>query len=408
MLVKLDSFSHYNTSQITEKWTQIYDGQYAPNAANVTIEDGWGRPGAGAMVMTCHGITGYDIAGPVGQVVPASDTYYTGFRFTSEGDGGWAPTLGGRSYYPWVGANSLNPRGHHHIVQFRYAEAAHLTVVPTTAGCFEFWKGQYMPDEYRVMLGVADFAAQWGRTYYFEFGIKISGGAGWVEFRCDGDVWFRFDGNTLYEGEDDRSDPAQPIPALCHEITYLKKSEGTGSIGIGMSSGDVGRWIMQDLYIANGETDDGRSPLVDFWGDHRIDYLAPTADGNYTDWQPSHSGEHYVEVDDNPNDANVSYNGSWVIGDRDSFDHEPSPVPGVNIDAIQVIYSARRAMGGPSKTAAFIRVAGEDFDGDDLGNATSYIFQYEIWENVTHSGESPVVITESIFNAMEIGYQKTV
>lgn len=396
MLVRLDSFDHYSTSQIEEKWTQLYDTTGGSGTVGITAAAG--RNGSAAMTFTTPSGVSYGSCTPCALVVPAHKTYILGFALKTSGPGAWASNLGGRSYYPWAGATSLNPRGHSVLCHFRMHNHTHLAVVPEANGCLSFWKGDFVSQTIR--LGFADFGLQWGRTYYIEIKLHCDSVTGYIEMRVNGDVWFRFDGNTAFDP------PSDTIPETVNEIVFGKNTKGLGSLGV---DAGVTTWAFDDMYIANGDSSNPKSPLVDFWGDHRIDYRTVTAPGNYAQWIPTVTGEeNWDMVDDNPHDGASTFNYTNVPGDRDSFVTEDAVLTGYPIDAMQPIYAARRIEGGPSSMRPFVRHGGTDYDGEARDNTTDFSFWMDIWEQLTVSGESPVPISSAVFNALEVGYEKVI
>lgn len=85
-----------------------------------------------------------------------------------------------------------------------------------------------------------------------------------------------------------------------------------GVLLMGHSSGSR----MHDYYVA----DTTGSQNNDFLGDVRVDYLAPNAAGNYTQWTPS-AGSNFQNVDDSDPDDDTTYNETDVANEKDSYQH---------------------------------------------------------------------------------------
>ena len=219
--------------------------------------------------------------------------------------------------------------------------------------------------------------------------------------RVNGDVWFDFTGNTHYTGPFE----GPPRPADIDEIVGFHNSSGIGVLGL-----DAGEsiWDIDDYYIANTDHH-SFSPLVDFWGDHRIDYRAMTGAGGFADWTPSAvSGENFEMIDEQPHDADVTHNVSTASGgDIDTFAHETAVLPFRPIEAIQVIYAAKREQGGPSSMEPVIHISGELLSGTPRGNTTDYSMQSDVWETFTPvASGGDGVITVADYDARDIGYRK--
>lgn len=400
MLVRLDSFDHYSgLDQILQKYTQVYDGS---NNVDPVIVPGAGNNGTSCIRFSAA--SAGQACKPLALVVPIHTKYTTGFRFTTSGVGGWASRANGQTFYPWVGLTSLSPRGDTWIHAFRSDNYSHVTAFPLMNGCIQFWKGHRPSSDptYAVKLGVSDFALQWGRTYYLEFQIDCNTVGGRYIFKVNGDVWFDYTGSTVYEGTYGRG-ILGPVPANVNEIVFGHVTNGVGAIGI------TGQpvWDIDDLYISNGDASNPRSPCVGFFGDHRIDWRAVVANGAHADWIPSESGDNFEMVDEAVHTDDTDYNESNTPGDRDSFEVEDAILAGYPVDAMQPVYAAKRTQGGPSSMRSFVRHGGQDYDGTARGNTTNYSFGgMDVWERITASGESPVVITDSVFNAVEVGYEK--
>jgi hypothetical protein len=70
-----------------------------------------------------------------------------------------------------------------------------------------------------------------------------------------------------------------------------------------------------DFYIC-----DSNAPNGNFLGDVRVDYLAPNAAGNYSQWSPS-AGSNFQNVDDTDPDDDTTYNETDVANEKDSYQH---------------------------------------------------------------------------------------
>lgn len=230
--------------------------------------------------------------------------------------------------------------------------------------------------------------------YYIEFKVVItSGNIGTVTVRVNEEVWGQWTDVTVL-------DTRGPAGGLWNGGIWL--SGGWSSVGVG---------VWDDLYVCDGR---GAAPFNDFLGDVRIDAHYPTEDGAYTDFTPSTGTDHFELVNDEwdggvhtkiPN-ADVDYNTTSTVGAIDTFVCEDFKAPGFPLLAIQHAMSHKKLDAGTAACASVIRQGTTNYVGtDEYSSEGSYYYALTIYTTEPATGTS---WTEAGFNAMEIGYKKTI
>lgn len=156
-----------------------------------------------------------------------------------------------------------------------------------------------------------------------------------------------------------------------------------------------------DLYVLDGT---GPAPWNDFLGDCRVDPRYPTAAGATTGWTPS-AGANWSCVDEPAPNDDTDYTSAAAAGLTDTFVVQDAPVPGAAIYGIQHCLSAKKTDAGAASMAPVIRHGSVDYVGIDINPSTAYTVLTQI--AATNPGTA-AAWTESGFNAAEFGYKRTV
>jgi len=154
-----------------------------------------------------------------------------------------------------------------------------------------------------------------------------------------------------------------------------------------------------DLYVLDGS---GAGPLNAFLGDCRVDACLPTGTGATAAWTPS-TGANWACVDEVPSNDDADYTSSATINQIDSFAVQDAPVSGT-VYGVQAVLVARKGDAGAASVASLVRYSGVDYVGSDLNPGLTYACLRQIYP--TNPGTS-AAWTFAQFNASEFGYKRT-
>jgi hypothetical protein len=155
-----------------------------------------------------------------------------------------------------------------------------------------------------------------------------------------------------------------------------------------------------DLYVCDGT---GSAPLNTFLGDVRVDVRSPTAAGATTGWTPS-AGANYQTVDDAAPDDDTTYTTATTVGLTDTFVYQDAPVAGATIFGLQHVLSAKKMDAGTCSLAPVTRIGTTDYPLAAQNPSTTYAYYLAI-QSTNPATSATWVDTE--FNAAEFGYKKT-
>src|SRR5262245_24205530 len=160
-------------------------------------------------------------------------------------------------------------------------------------------------------------------------------------------------------------------------------------------------WDFDDLYVLDGS---GSAPLNTFLGDCRVDARYPTAEGASSAWTPLSGSDNALMVDETAPDDDTTYNSTGTIGATDTHVVQDAPVAGATIYGVQLCLSTKKSDAGTCAIAPVVRHSGTNYVGTAANPGTSYA--YQVMPYGTNPGTG-VAWTESGFNAAEFGYQRT-
>lgn len=398
MLLFTDSFDHYATGDITEKWTQLYNGTAG---ATTSIGSGNGRRttnGARFAVDSTFASACDAMAVTIGGT---TDTCLLGFAFKASGTGSFAVQNSAwdstTKIYPWMTGGSSDRMGANVIAYVRSDTFTQVALIVNSNGTLTVVRGDDPTTNTpgKVILSTTADAILWGETYYIEIKTKIHASNGTFKLVVNGDTWLDLSGIQTYHDDGEGLTPT----VGWNEVVIGKASSGGSGLGV---AGQM-IWDYDDLYIGDTDSTDVNNTIVDLIGDVAIDWRAPTQDGAMTDWSLSAGTDHFDNVNDNPPDDDTTYNYSVDPNDIDTFVIEDVPISGVDIIAVNVIHSARRPSAGASSTANVVRIGGSNYADAGTGNTTSYTFNEWI---INKNPSDQTTITEANFNAYEVGYKK--
>lgn len=278
-LVFMDSFDHYGSSDITEKWPLAN--------ATTTIVAGAGRRGTNAL--RCAGNFTY-----AGRLFTPGSTWTIGMsmRFVSS--------------HP-----AVNP-----IMDWSDGSAGQAHVRVTGVGQIEICRGSTSTP---VVLATSTVGLGFNTTYYLEWALTIH--------PSTGSSTVRVDGIPVVSASGVSTQGASTALANRLRVGNLESILALGNLDI------------DDLYVCNALG----SVNTSFLGDCRVDYLPPVGDGTYRAWTPSSGTSHFALVDEVPPNDDTDYLGSVTAGDRDTQTFPTLPaMPNPVVRGVQHTVCARK------------------------------------------------------------------
>jgi len=365
-LLFMDSFDHYATADITEKWTAVgvlessgfatapAIGAYGRNATS-GLRTSMGAPNSVGLPMCVT-------------VAPSDNVCLVGFAFKPSSFA--AIAVGPSSAAAFWNANwVLSVRMNNSQLWYaRLNQDGTISIFRDVSGT-------------GTLLGTTSLALQAGVWTYLEFRVTVHDSTGTVDVRFNG------------------------TPAM----TGLtgQNTRGTGA---------VNTWNAVRVGYVNAETtpitfdfddlvvmDASGSYNNAFIGDVTISILNPNGAGNSTDWTPS-AGSNYQCVDEDLVNDDTDYVSSSTLNAKDLYAMEDCAA-GADIRAVQVVTAMRKGTEGPGKIKHVIRSNSTDYDSAEMGlGGTAYSFNRTIWET---DPATAAAWTESGWNAAEVGVKKT-
>jgi len=356
-LLFIDSFDHYVTADLTEKWS----ASAVTGGGAIAIGAGTGRRASQGLQANCGGgstnPTYY-----VQKVLPAADaTFVVGMAVR-------VPTgLIGTAGLALAGVRD----GGTTQISLRLNNDFTLTVL----------RGIHNG----TVLGTTTATMTAATFGYLELKVLIHPSAGTVDLRLNGvSVLSLTAQNTRASAA---SQWTSVILGMFDAVTF--SALGSSKIA-----------DYDDLYVLDGT---GAAPWNTFLGDCRVDALSPTAAGATTGWTPS-TGANWSCVDETAPNDDTDYTSATTIGLTDTFVVQDIPVAGSVIYGVQHNLSVKKMDAGAALIAPVVRHGGADFVGADIAPGTTYAYGLQVAQ--VNPGTS-AAWTEAGFNAAEFGYKKT-
>jgi hypothetical protein len=353
-LLFMDSFDHYATADILEKWTT------SPNASLLAI-GAYGRNSTSGLRMPVGALNSVQMTclGGVSEVilgVAIKPNVHTGAQATT-------PIVFG-SAGAWECGICLN---------------ADLTLQPFTVN-----SGSYVPGASTnyTLIGTATTAALQAGVYaYLEVQMKCDGSVGTCVIRLNGtEVKNLTDLDTLYT-----SATLTRFALGCRASTEVQL--------------DFDDLVVMDLTGSFNKA---------FIGDGTVTAYFPDADGNTHAWICSagtpDTGVDYDCVNEaSPND-DTDYLSTSTLNAKSTFSMQDCAA-GSDIRAVQILASVRKGADGPGQVKLVTRSASTDYDGAAQGiGGTTYAYVREVREV---DPATSAAWTEGGWNAVELGLKKT-
>ena len=345
----IDSFDHYQTAQLTAKWSTVVFNAPAP-----TIEPGLGRCGTQALLMALSAVASVTKGAAFSG---ATAVFGFAIKYTS---------------FSGVGTDTR-------FFIIGSAFGSHLAISRANDGTVFVERtdgvgvllGQSIPDVLRL-----------GEWYYMEVKATIDNAAGAVEVRLNGVAVITVAGVDT-----------QSVAGAVAAVTSLS-FESTGACA----------YLIDDLYALDST---GPAPNNDFLGDVRVEYLQPTGPGAHQDWSLIGALSHWEAVDDGATpDDDTTYIHTATIGQVDTEEYENTGLPSGLIFGLQIGIYARKTDSGFREVAPVIRHAGTDYLGaNQAPSMASYNYLIQVFETDPGTG---LAWTIADVNADEYGVQLTV
>lgn len=397
-----DSWKNYATADLLRMWTQVHG---TPDSTEMVVASGVGRRGGNAFRVEPPPSGARRGLGRV--VVPATTTALLGFAFKGGGSaGGWGTLTTVAS-----GGNSLNMVNANAgaldvtintLASIRNSYYTQVALSINSNGTISMYRGNadslgggglQGQDRIAATLGTTTQALLYDQWYYIELQVVVHPTAGSAQLRVNGETWLNVAGvRTQADG--------------ASSATAWQEAMIAGHLGAASTT----YWYYEDLYLADTDLSDAFNQWAALVGDVAINYSNVFQDGAMIDWSVLSGSDHFAMVDDNPPDLDVTYNHTDVAGEIDTFLKTAVPVVGKSVIALVPIYLVRRVEGGNTESAAVIRDGGGNFSGSKLGsgtavgNTTSY--SYDWWAVTQRPSASGTALTQTLVDAMEVGYRK--
>jgi hypothetical protein len=309
-LLFLDSFDHYVTADLTEKWTAN---------ASMTINAAAGRNSSA-------GLRGVSATNNCSRALPAAagGTMIVGVA---------------------VKVTSLST----HICTIAESTGAHLQFWVPADGSIQVWRGAGgvgwtgSPSGTQLAATAAGVLAQ-GISAHLQVKAVIHDTAGSVEIRVNG------------------------VSVLTSATTLDTRNGGTGVPNMVYLGGAND---LDDLYVLDGT---GPAPHNDFLGDCRVDARYPTAEGASSAWSPLSGTDNALMVDETAPDDDTTYNATATIGATDTHVVADAPVPGAALLGVQLSLSTKKTDSGTCTLVPIVRHGTTDVAGPAISPGLAYAY----------------------------------
>lgn len=360
-LLFIDSFDHYATADLFEKWTT--GGNGGTGDAVLSIGSGGGRRSTNSLrILTATGGNRYCHATKtLSPVDPTTCIAGCAIRVPAG----------------VIGASSIQVMG----LKDGATTQVGLRVNPDLT--LSVFRGTHGSSP--TVLGTTSATLTAGSFGFIEWSVLIHPSAGTTTVRLNGAAAL-----TL-TGQNTRSTAASQWTSFVL---------GMDSIAANSYLGSPQNIDHDDIYIVDAS---GAAPWNAFLGDCRVDARLPTGAGATTAWTPS-TGSNWQNVDDAAPDDDTTYNSSATVAQTDTFVVQDAPVVGATIYGVQHCVSLKKSDAGTCTVAPVVRHSSTDYPRAAIAPGTSYAYGLVI--DQVNPGTS-AQWTEAGFNAAEFGYKRT-
>lgn len=364
-LLFADGFDHYAFADITQYWTQVYAGP--PTDPSIGA---FGRRGTNGL--RCQTTTATNNAvRPVGAVLPnvSGDTCFVGFSFKSNDHANLGTTI--LSDDPNLSGTFDRNMG---LLFIRHTSTTQVFISLNASGQVTAYRGT-------TLLGTSTAALAVGVEHFLEIKVVIHNSTGSIEVRANGGTILSLSG----------VDTQQTGSATWDEVVLGK--------AVTANSNQI-TWDFDDFSAHDGSGSNWNT----FMGDHAWKLRLPTANGTTRDWTPSTGTDDFAVVDDVPPDGDTSYLEAANVGDLVTMGFEDADIDGASIDAVVVVAQIEKTDAGTAGHKAALRISGTDYLSAEKAVPSTYALVPAIFE-LNPATSAP--FTETIFNGMEIGAEKS-
>lgn len=359
-LLFMDSFDHYATVDLLEKWTT----SSATGSNSLWIGSGSGRRGSNSFRWT-NSFNTQSVASLQRALAPTGATFVAGFALAVPAS--------------HVGAAGLQ------IAAVRDGATTQLSLRLNANYTISVCRGPHDG----TVLGTTTVALTAGTFAYVEWKVLIDPSVGTVAVQINGVSALTVTGvNTRTTANSTWS------MFVLGVVDVVANSYNGNNLSIDYD----------DLYVCDGS---GAAPWNTFLGDVRVDARIPTAasanGAPNTGWTPS-AGANYACVDETPPNDDTDSTSTTTIGAIDTFVTQDAPVAGATIFGIQHCLNLKKLDAGACSVAPVVRHSGVDYPGAAIAPGTSYAYGLAIAQ--VNPGTS-AQWTEAGFNAAEFGYKRT-
>jgi hypothetical protein len=253
----------------------------------------------------------------------------------------------------------------------------HLGVYATASGALNVRQGTSFGG---AVMGTTAAVLPTGSYTYIEIKVTIHDSAGVVVIKFNG----------------------TPVLSLTGVDTKHQTLAGWTHVGFhtGNNASSSPGTRIADLYVLDGS---GAAPWNDLLGDCRVDVCAPTAAGASAGWTPS-AGANYACVDEAPPNDDTDYVSTTTLDVIDTYTVQDLPVAGSTILGVQHCLNLKKMDAGAVSVAPVVRHSGSDYVGANLSPSTSYAFGLQVQQTNPGTGAA---WTEAGFNAAAFGVKRT-
>lgn len=347
-----DSFDHFATADITEKWTQLFESG-APVSGIISSANG--RFGTSSFRSSID--SDADQAVIYKTLSSSIATRLYGFAFKTD----------------------KLPTGTNAKAFFEVRDAG-----TTQCDLRLLADGTLRATRNGTTLGTSTFSISTGIYYYFEVKVTI-GSSGVFQVKVDNTTRLDLSGvNTQNTG------------AATHNQVGIGWGLGNlGSSGVILADYD-------DFYCIDTTGADNN----DYLGDIHAEALFPNGAGNYSQWTLVDAALtntlNYQSADETPPNDDSDYNGGGSAGLKDTYTFGNLTVTAASIKVVVINMNARKDDSGSRSIASLTRIASVDYLGSTINTDGTYKFLQQAYATSPATG---VAWTVSEINGLEEGVQ---
>jgi hypothetical protein len=206
----------------------------------------------------------------------------------------------------------------------------------STTGLLFLWNGS-------LQAIASDHALAANTWYYIELKVAFGNSAA-ASVRVNGEAVTGLTAVTI--------DSQNTANSYANNIRFNNITISTGSMTV----------LFDDIYV--GSTS-GSAPRNDFLGDCRVEVIRPTAEGNYSEFDPSSGSDNALMVDDAAPDGDSTYVATNVLNEIDTYITGDLATTTGTVYGVQTSLYARKdeAQASPRSISPVIRRGGSDSVG---------------------------------------------